>query len=109
MNDSNDHAPGFQPQVVTWAAGRPTKLVVGEKYYVRTCRNDYVGGLLSIDGPYSVTLGDAAWVAESGRLTAFLRDGTAPGMEVEPVGVVCCQWVDWSPWPHNLFPEQIPL
>lgn len=84
------------------------ELTVGQTYYVRTARNDYVGRVLSV-GHHTVTLGEASWVAESGRLHAFLRDGRADGMEVEPIltpgGVIGVQWLDWSPFPHPLFRE----
>jgi hypothetical protein len=86
-------------------------LEVGRCYYVRTARNDYVGRLVSIDGPYSLVLEGAAWVASSGRLHVFLRDGRAPSMEVEPIltpgGIQGCQWLDWTPWPHPLFTEAV--
>jgi hypothetical protein len=82
-------------------------MVEGENYYIRTARNDYIGRLASIDGPYSVTLDGAAWVASSGRLHVFLRDGSAPGMEIEPVGEVGVQWLDWTPWKHPLFTEAV--
>jgi hypothetical protein len=82
-------------------------LEVGRCYYVRTARYDYVGRLISIDGPYSITFEDAAWVANSGRLHEFLRAGRAAGMEVEPVGVVGLQWLDWTPWFHDCFTEAV--
>ncbi len=84
-----------------------TKLTIGETYFVQTCTKDWVGRLVSIDGPYTVTLEEASWVAESGRLHVFVRDGRADSMEIEPVGVVCCQWVNWIPWPHDLFTEVV--
>lgn len=105
MSDDKDRAA--PPPVILWAADCIRVLTVGETYYVRTVRNDYVGRLASIDGPYSLTLTDAAWVSESGRLGDFMRTGRAEGMEVEPVGVVGLQWLDWSPWPHALFPEAV--
>ena len=87
--------------------GLPRTLVVGQTYFVQTCTKDWVGRLVSVDGPYSLTLEDASWVAESGRLHVFVRDGRADGMEVEPVGVVAVQWVNWIPWPHELFTEAV--
>lgn len=82
-------------------------LEVGKTYFVQSCTKDWVGRLVSIDGPYTVTLEDAAWVALSGRLHAFVRDGQADGMEIEPVGVVCVQWVNWIPWDHALFKDPV--
>jgi hypothetical protein len=84
-----------------------TTLEVGKTYFFQTCTKDWVGRLHSVDGPYTVTLTGASWVADSGRLSVFVREGRAEGMEVEPVGVVCCQWVNWIPWPHKLFTEAV--
>jgi hypothetical protein len=86
---------------------RVVSLVVGEQYYFQTARFDYVGRVLSIDGPYTVTLEDAACVFSTGRLHVFLREGRAPQMELEPVGVQGVQWLGWSPFPHPLFPEAV--
>jgi hypothetical protein len=83
------------------------KLVVGETYFFQTCKFDWVGRLVSIDGPYTATLEDASWVANSGRLNEFVKKGKAENMEIEPVGLVSCQWVNWIPWPHKLFKEPI--
>lgn len=82
---------------------RITTLEVGETYLIQSCTKDWVGRVIAIDGPYSVTLEDASWVADSGRLHAFLRDGRADGMEVEmlpPGTVMGVQWVNWIHWPH---------
>jgi hypothetical protein len=67
----------------------------------------YIGELVSIDGPHTVTLKDASWVSETGRLADFMRDGTAENMEIEPVGVQGCHWAGWRPWTHPLLTEQI--
>ncbi len=90
-------------------ADRPRLLTleVGETYLVQTCTKDWVGRLASVDGPYSLTLEGASWVADSGRLHLFVRDGRAQGMEIEPVGVVLVQWVNVIPWPHTLFEEAV--
>jgi hypothetical protein len=82
-------------------------LEVGRCYYVRTARYDYVGRVVSIDGPYTLVLEDAAWVSNSGRLHVFVQNGRATGMEIEPVGVVGLQWLDWTPWDHPLFTEAV--
>lgn len=84
-----------------------TELEVGRTYLVQSVKFDFVGRLLRIDGPYSVTLAEASWVANSGRLSVFVREGRAPQMEIEPVGVVGVQWVHWTPWPHPLFAEAV--
>lgn len=88
-------------------ATKTTKLEIGKCYFFQTCTKDWVGRLVEIQGPYTVVLEDAAWVADSGRLFNFIREGKAPNMEIEPVDVVCCQWVNWMPWPHKLLREQV--
>lgn len=80
------------------------ELVVGEKYFVQSCTKDWVGELVRVVGPYTVVLREASWVANSGRLSEFMRSGNGgTHMEIEPVGVVCVQFVNWMPWPHKLF------
>ena len=80
---------------------------IGKIYFFQTHKFDWVGRLASIDGPYSVTLTEASWVADCGRLHLFVRDGRADNMEIEPVGVVGLQWSNWIPWPHPLFTEAV--
>jgi hypothetical protein len=81
--------------------------VIGETYFVQSCTKDWVGRLVEASGPYTVVLEDASWVANSGRMNEFVRNGQAEGMEIEPVGVVCVQWVNWIPWPHELFKDPV--
>ena len=50
----------------------------------------------------TLTLTDASWVADTGRLHQFMREGRAAQTEFEPVGVVGVQWVAWLPWDHAL-------
>jgi hypothetical protein len=84
----------------------PPQLEIGNCYYVRTVTDHWVGRCVSL-GPHSITLEDAAWIAESGRLHEFMSNGRAENMEVEPVGYVCVQWLAWLPWPHALFREAV--
>ncbi len=86
-------------------------LTIGHTYYVRSARNDYVGRIIS-KGHHTVTLGEASWIAESGRLHVFLRDGRDGNMEIEPIlspgGIIGdLQVLEWSPWIHPLFRETI--
>ena len=86
-----------------------TTLIFGENYFFESVTGNYwIGTLVSIDGPHTVVLSDAAWVSETGRLHVFMRDGKAENMEVEPVGVKAVHWASWSPWPHPLFTKAIP-
>lgn len=82
---------------------------VGDTVFVRgNTRDDYLGQIVSIDGPHTVTLDQCSWVSESGRFHEFLRDGRAKGMEIEVIGD---GWtVNWSaicPWPHELPTESV--
>lgn len=79
---------------------------IGKCYYVRTVTDHWVGRVVAVQ-PFSVTLEDASWVAEAGRLNVFMREGHANNMEIETVGVVTCQWISYLPWPHPLFKETV--
>lgn len=80
---------------------------VGDKLFLRTVTYHLVGRIDAIDGEW-VKLADASWVADSGRLTQAIKDGTLA--EVEPVGIafVNLQTVtDAFPWRHELPDKQI--
>ncbi len=85
-------------------------LKVGDNYYVRTATDHWVGRLVKIDGPYTVTLEDFAWIANSGRLHAFLKDGGAQGMEIEPAPEGrqnMVQWMSIIDWPFKLLRDVV--
>lgn len=80
---------------------------VGDKLFLRTVTYHLVGRIDAIDGEW-VKLADASWVADSGRLTQAIKNGTLA--EVEPVGIafVNLQTVtDAFPWRHELPDKQI--
>lgn len=83
------------------------RITIGYCYFFQTCTKDWVGRVIDIPGPYTVVMEEASWVAESGRLHIFLRDGKADGMEIEPVGHLGCQWVNWTEWDHKLFKDAV--
>lgn len=86
------------------------KLNIGDNYFVRTEGDHWVGRLVSIDGPSTVTLVDLAWVAVSGRLHAFVRDGRADNMEIEPYPDGREQMINFraiTPWPFPLLREVV--
>ena len=60
----------------------PTPFVIGKSYFIRTVTYHLVGTVTSCVGQF-ILLKDAAWVADSGRFTQALRDGTLN--EVEPI------------------------
>lgn len=83
------------------------EVIVGETYLFQTCTKDWIGRVCKINGPFSVVLEEASWVADSGRFHIFIHDGKVDGMEIEPVGIVGLQWVNWIPWPHKLPKEAV--
>lgn len=82
------------------------RLVIGQNYFVRDGVDYWIGRLKGV-GPHCVYLEDAAWIASTGRLHIFMREGSAPNMEVEIHGDVCVQWRTWSVWKHPLFKESV--
>lgn len=85
-----------------------TQLTPGRCYLFEAGNTKFfVGRLVSVQGLCTAVLEDAAWIADTGRFSTFLRAGKADGLEVEPVGAWCVQWCGWTPWPHALFTEAI--
>lgn len=84
------------------------KLEIGSCYFVRTLSDYWVGRLVDV-GPFTLTLEDASWVADTGRLAEFMRHGKAENMEIEPVGLVMCSnGPAVLSWPHKLFTKAVP-
>jgi hypothetical protein len=76
---------------------------VGEKYIVRTVTFHFTGKLkLLTDG--EMVLSDAAWIADSGRWTQALKDGTLSEVEPYPGDVIISRAsiVDVCVWTHDL-------
>lgn len=86
------------------------ELIVGQNYFVRTVTDYWVGRLVKVDGPYTVTLDEVSWVAGTGRLGEFVLRGQAEGMEIEYLGPdhQAIQWLAIRPWRHPLFTRTIP-
>lgn len=83
------------------------KLEIGKNYFVRTVSDHWIGRLVEV-GPFTMTLEDAAWIADCGRLSEFMRDGRTSNMEIEPVGTVMVQnGPAVLPWPHKLFDRTV--
>lgn len=81
---------------------------IGKNYMVESVVGKiYVGKVVSVEGPHTVLLEGAAWIAQTGRLHVFLRDGKADGMEIEVVRSKCIHWAEWSQWNHKLFTESV--
>jgi hypothetical protein len=84
--------------------------LVGQAYYVETFGKFFVGRVSHLTGT-TVTLDQAAWVAQTGRYSEFLAKGRADGMEVEPMGdglELSLAYISVKrPWPHKLFKEAV--
>ena len=62
-------------------------LTIGKKYFVRTLSYHYVGVLKGLNDN-SMVLGDASWVADSGRFNQALANGTLSEVERYPGDVI---------------------
>jgi hypothetical protein len=83
---------------------------IGKNYFVRTDTDHWLGELVSVDGPYTLTLTKFAWVADCGRLGAFLTHGRSSGMEIEaaPSGMtITLNFRAVISWPHPLIRESV--
>ena len=83
---------------------------IGKNYFFRTDTDHWVGRLVSIDGPYTVTITDFAYVADSGRLSEFLAKGRTGNMEIEAAPDGMNNKLNWRSvidWPHPLLRETV--
>lgn len=75
----------------------------GKAVFVRTVTYHYTGTLVEADDTF-LRLADAAWIADDGRFTQALQDGTLN--EVEPYPGECLvaigSVVDLCEWTHDL-------
>ena len=80
---------------------------VGDRVFVRAVTHYYTGRIEAMDDQW-IRLGDAAWIADTGRFSTALVSGALS--EVEPYPGVCFvargAIVDLSPWAHALPREQ---
>lgn len=86
------------------------ELTPGLNYLVEDASKLWLGRLVSVDGPYTVTLVDYSWVADTGRYSEFMREGRSSQMEIEPApdGMMKrVHWLNISQWPHDLLRETI--
>lgn len=80
--------------------------MVGKKFFFRTVTYYLVGRVTKIIGSIA-QLEDASWVADSGRFTQAIKEGTLN--EIEPVGECYLNTqtiVDFFPWKHDLPMDQ---
>ena len=79
---------------------------IGKSYFFRTVTYHLVGRVKQVVGKF-VELEDASWVADSGRFSNAIKEGTLA--EVEPVGIC---WInsdsvtDVFSWLHKLPDKQ---
>ena len=76
--------------------------MVGHKFFFRTVTYHLVGEVKGLFGNF-ITLTGASWVADSGRFSQAIKEGTLS--EVEPVGEAFLNLnsvVDFFPWKHRL-------
>jgi hypothetical protein len=79
---------------------------IGKKYLIRTVTYFSLGQLERIDGDFLV-LSQASWVADTGRFTQALKDGTLNEVEITgEVYVNVNSIVDAFPWEHELPTKQ---
>lgn len=80
--------------------------LIGVKLFIRTVTYHCTGRVVGIKDGF-IELEDSAWIADSGRFTNALRDGTLD--EVEPTDrmwVAVSAIVDFFEWKHELPMEQ---
>ena len=76
--------------------------LVGTKLFIRTVTYHLVGEVKAVNGTL-IELSEASWVADSGRFSVAIKDGTLS--EVEYVGrafVNAASITDCFPWKHAL-------
>ena len=88
---------------------KSSELVVGRMYFFRHPGADsYVGRLVAIVNPFEAHIEEASWVANSGRLSEFIKYGKSQGMEIEVVGeVMRVRYQSIVVWDHPPFTESV--
>lgn len=82
--------------------------VLGQNYFVRTITDYWVGRCVGVGPNNKIRLAEPAWVAVTGRLNEFMKNGEAPNMEVEPIWQkITVQYLAIIDWPHKLFDEAV--
>ena len=76
---------------------------IGESVFIRTVTFHYVGRVKSAGNGF-LKLGEASWIADSGRFNRFLETGEADEVERYPeeCNVLINSIVDWCVFPHEL-------
>ena len=76
---------------------------VGKAYLIRTVTLHYTGRLMKVTDS-DIVLGDAAWIADTGRYADCLVSGECSEVEPYPKQVVVSRGciVDFCEWTHEL-------
>lgn len=84
-----------------------TSFEIGKTYLIRTVTMMYTGKLLAITET-DLLLGDAAWIADSGRYASALKEGTLSEVEPYPDQVIVSRGgiIDGAEWDHPLPRDQ---
>ena len=81
---------------------------IGKNYVIRTVTMIQVGKLIRVN-EHELVLSDCAWVADAGRWTTFLSEGTVKEVEPFPDGNVVVgrgSIIDACLWKHELLRHQ---
>ena len=83
----------------------------GENYFIRTATYFVIGTIKEIIGDYIILkAGTVAWIADTGRFTQFINNGTIDKAEIEPVDtevfVNINNIIDVYLWLHELLRKQ---
>lgn len=80
---------------------------IGTNVFIRTVTLYYTGRVKAVSNG-AVTLEDAAWIADTGRFTEFLKEGKVNEVEVfqDDVHVPLGSIIDVTKWRHKLPRDQ---
>ena len=83
--------------------GKSNSFVLGKAYLIRTVTMHYTGRVVVVTDS-DVLLEDAAWIADTGRFSGCIKDGTVNECEpvAVPVRVSMPSIVDAYDWTHPL-------
>lgn len=83
--------------------GKSHSFEVGKAYLIRTVTMHYTGRVVEVTDS-DVVLEEAAWIADTGRYSNSLAEGTLSEVEPYPGRVSVCRgaMVDFAEWKHQL-------
>ncbi|WP_299084797.1 hypothetical protein [uncultured Paraglaciecola sp.] len=84
-------------------SGNKLPFEVGKAYLFRTVTHIEVGRVARIVGKF-VELGEASWIADTGRYHDCLKKGVFNEVEPYPLytGINTDSLINYAPWPHDL-------